>query len=828
MVTLTNTNGFFGAAAGTALHYDFSQISWKDSGSSYDEASVDIGFAGGGVKVEGNYEVEVGLTGAAHLDLGSMTTTMELDGSTAVVDSDGSVLAGFDSSLIDITDFAVEVAGPDAAESYIELGLHAALNMNAKVTAFAWYDVLLDSGSTEGEIFNGNLIDVDQNVSLIPKTTLDVIGGLDGNILTVALGEYFEAKIDLPEFEYDEAEFVTVEGKPDQMVIHGESSPFASIEFGLASFLGLGPWGESVELGFVEAGIEAGLFDAKLAIEANLVQDITVDSDIGFSMTTTLNDDVITGTMGDAVTFDTPEGEGDFQVTVDYTLYETVESTMSLLINSFIDLKLIFGAAYVSIPAISEKWEFEISVAEERIDLGELLGLSIAFELTHDVSVYISDMGQETYTVHYENFVTEASGAVMKLTTHQVTGQGGKLDNEIIGNGLDNTLLGAAGKDTLRGNDGDDRLNGGAGDDLLDGGAGSDSVGYLTSRKGMTIDLLGGFAYGMGDDKLVSIENAHGSNHADWIGGDAGANVLRGANGNDTVQALGGDDTVDGGFGSDMLDGGEGIDTLSYASGTLGGVSLTLGTDAWASDGFFIDVITNFENLTGSSFADTLGGDDGANVLRGGAGDDLLSGNGGDDRLTGGAGADVMDGGAGIDTVVYASSTGRVNVYLNEGLGLNGDAAGDTYFNIENVFGSNFDDLFVGSASDNTMFGNAGSDYMYGDEGHDVLVGGEGDDNLKGEAGNDSLAGGAGDDYLDGGFGDDSFYFSTGTDIVVGDDGVDTIIFDMNFADANLEGLGADGRYYISNDAGDRVGFGYSTDVLAFLDLTIGTNVLWA
>jgi len=802
MVTLTNTNGYFGKEAGTALEYDFSQISWQNSGTISDDPGLDLGIIWGHLDISGTYDVDVGLTGVAHLDLGSMETSMDLDGSTALVTTAGQG-AKFDSSAISISNFTIDATGPDAAESYIELGLHTALSLDVSVTAYAAYDIYVASGSTSGEVFSGNLIDVDEDFTLIPHTTLDVIGGLDGNILTVALGEYFEGSIDLPEFEYDDTEYQTNDGKPDTLTVHGESSPFATLEFGLASFLGLGPWGESVEIGFVDAGLEAGLFDVKLTAEANLVQDITVESEIGFSMTTTLNDDVITGTMGDTVTFDTPEGEGDFEVTIDYSLIETVDSIMSLKLNSFIDWKMLFGEAYLSIPSISEKLSFEFALVEDRIDLGELLGLSVSFELTHDVTTYTSDAGQETYTVHFENFVTLASGASLTLTTNQISAFGGKVDNTINGNDLANTLIGARGDDTINGNGGDDRLNGGEGNDQLNGGDGVDMVVYGKSKGGVTIDLEHNMAYGdgVGTDTLDLIEDATGSGFGDWILGNGRDNELNGARGNDTIDGGAGNDVIDGGFGDDVLTGGDGIDTLSYRSVTLGGVTATLGQDAFVSDTFFNDVIAGFENITGSRFADNLTGDAGANILRGGLGDDTLDGAGGDDRLGGGAGADAMVGGDGVDTVAYLGSTGGVNIYLNDGIGLFYDAQGDTFTGIENVIGSNFNDFMVGSAAGDGFYGMDGNDYFYG------------------EAGDDTLDGGAGDDIMNGGDGDDVFYASSGTDFVVGDDGVDTIIFAGNIADYVLQVNFDDGRVHVTDGLGMDVGYGYSTEYLSFADI---------
>jgi Ca2+-binding RTX toxin-like protein len=56
------------------------------------------------------------------------------------------------------------------------------------------------------------------------------------------------------------------------------------------------------------------------------------------------------------------------------------------------------------------------------------------------------------------------------------------------------------------------------------------------------------------------------------------------------------------------------------------------------------DTYTAIENLLGSAFADTLGGDGNANVIEGGAGNDTLTGNAGNDTF-------VFHAGFGLDTI---------------------------------------------------------------------------------------------------------------------------------------------------------------------------------
>ncbi len=64
------------------------------------------------------------------------------------------------------------------------------------------------------------------------------------------------------------------------------------------------------------------------------------------------------------------------------------------------------------------------------------------------------------------------------------------------------------------------------------------------------------------------------------------------------------------------------------------------------------DIYVGIENLQGSLFNDTLGGDNNANTLGGLAGNDALDGRGGNDTLGGEAGNDTLVGGAGNDVLV--------------------------------------------------------------------------------------------------------------------------------------------------------------------------------
>jgi Ca2+-binding RTX toxin-like protein len=135
-----------------------------------------------------------------------------------------------------------------------------------------------------------------------------------------------------------------------------------------------------------------------------------------------------------------------------------------------------------------------------------------------------------------------------------------------------------------------------------------------------------------------------------------------------------------------------------------------------------------------------------ADVIIGNAGKDTIYGLGGNDIIKGGGGADILNGGCGIDTATYEDSGVGVWVSLKVGAGSYGAAEGDTLISIENLYGSNHDDILLGDAGDNKLEGAGGDDIIKGGGGADKLLGGDGDDNLYSDGLMDKLDGGDGID----------------------------------------------------------------------------------
>ncbi len=153
--------------------------------------------------------------------------------------------------------------------------------------------------------------------------------------------------------------------------------------------------------------------------------------------------------------------------------------------------------------------------------------------------------------------------------------------------------------------------------------------------------------------------------------------------------------------------------------------------------------------IKGTYSYDGLQGTNGSDIIFGYGARDVIKGNGGNDVLKGGGGADKLFGGTGIDTADYSDSNVGVQVSLKLGGGSYGTAHGDRLYEIENVSGSNHDDILEGDENANVLYGEAGNDVLKGGGGADTLRGGGGSDQLNSD----------GDDNLDGGAGVDTAYF---------------------------------------------------------------------
>jgi len=278
---------------------------------------------------------------------------------------------------------------------------------------------------------------------------------------------------------------------------------------------------------------------------------------------------------------------------------------------------------------------------------------------------------------------------------------------------------------------------------------------------------------------------------------------------------------------ANLSDGDNALLLLAGAAAIVGGIAFATSGGGDDNDVGNLAPIVNVPTegadlLTGTDGDDTInglgGGDEinglaGNDTLSGSAGNDTLRGGAGDDVLAGGSGTDALDGGAGNDTNSFADIGQNVTASIAEGTASYGGVS-ETFTNIENLRGSNNDDVLTGDGGANVLEGGAGNDVLAGRGGVDVIDGGEGIDtnsfegigvgvtatvnadgtgtasygmvdetftgieNLRGSDNDDVLvATGAAANVIEGGAGDDLIAGGGGVDVLDGGEGNDTNSF---------------------------------------------------
>ena len=129
----------------------------------------------------------------------------------------------------------------------------------------------------------------------------------------------------------------------------------------------------------------------------------------------------------------------------------------------------------------------------------------------------------------------------------------------------------------------------------------------------------------------------------------------------------------------------------------------------------------------------TIDGGIGGDSLRGGGGADIVSGGDGGDSLNLTAGADDLSGGSSFDTV-STFVLNAVTVSLND-IGDDGQAGGaqgaNVHSDIENLRGTNGNDVLIGSNAANEIDGFDGNDRLVGEGGLDFFTLGLGNDTVE-------------------------------------------------------------------------------------------------
>ncbi len=217
-----------------------------------------------------------------------------------------------------------------------------------------------------------------------------------------------------------------------------------------------------------------------------------------------------------------------------------------------------------------------------------------------------------------------------------------------------------------------------------------------------------GFEYGWGNTTsganamlVKNFDHILGTSSNDYFVGNANANQINALGGSNTIYGLGGNDTITAIDGTNNIDGGNGTDLVNFqytntgVSGTLAQNSgnYTYGVSVFLADGTFL----------GAS----------------------------DKNSTWGAGYSI-----------YQARTGTTGANFYS-----------TITNVENINGSDYDDVLYGNGGANVIYGNNGNDVLAGNGGADSLYGGSGNDTFRVTSAN--LAATA---LFDGGTGTDTLY----------------------------------------------------------------------
>ena len=421
-------------------------------------------------------------------------------------------------------------------------------------------------------------------------------------------------------------------------------------------------------------------------------------------------------------------------------------------------------------------------------------------------AVSSASIGDQTATLNLD-------GADDNVT---ITGAGGLLVHGQTTGGLN------SGKDWDSEQDGDQTVPAdGTFTVIVNGGAGNDAITVVAKTTEIASAKLNGEA---GDDVLI------GADSSDTLDGGDGNDRLIAGKANDLMLGGAGNDTLvwNNGDGSDRANGEAGNDVAEVnGAPTLGDVftldpvvggtiklrrtNLVPFTFDADTERFEVNALGGNDSITandgvgaftllsvdGGAGADMVKGSEGADLILGGEGDDVLNGGGGDDRIVGDRGTDTMNGGAGDDTLVWNNGDGTDVANGDDGrddVEVNGaPAAGDVFAVRPNGARIRFErtnlvPFSIDAGSSETLHANG----LGGDD--TVTVGDVGAFSVTaaGGAGNDTLTGGGSPETLLGGSGNDTITAGGGLDIVSGDEGDDRVDVRDRTADVARGGDGND------------------------------------
>lgn len=348
--------------------------------------------------------------------------------------------------------------------------------------------------------------------------------------------------------------------------------------------------------------------------------------------------------------------------------------------------------------------------------------------------IFIAGAGADGYdggADRDEVFYTNATVGITVSTIDPTQGTGIAagdtfLDIEYIhGSNFDDVLVGDVQR--LFGRDGNDTLQDGAGAQRLIGGAGSDTF-RLIAGDGVQ-DQVNDFTIGedVFDLSLWGVTQLTDLDIFETTNGQGNPQ------GRLTIAYNGESIRVDGLADADIASLTESHFIFALPSDEGGPGGNPSGGGASVEGNGSDDIIdANFVDVDGDSISDegqAIFAGDGDDRVYDGAGDDTVDGGDGRDIFFAGGGADSYDGGADRDEVRYSTATEGLTINTVDGSQGTGIAAGDTFTNVEYVYGTDFDDVIVGDVE--RLFGLSGNDVLQDGAGAQRLVGGAGADTFR-------------------------------------------------------------------------------------------------
>ncbi len=336
----------------------------------------------------------------------------------------------------------------------------------------------------------------------------------------------------------------------------------------------------------------------------------------------------------------------------------------------------------------------------------------------------------------------------------------------LFGSTFGDTLGGDGKRNVIYGEQGDDTIFGNGSDDPEDGD-----------------DLWGGF----GDDTI------HGGREGDALFGEIGDDTLV------IVANPGFPSSINGGSGRDLLDASAVADSLYFNASQNVVTFFSVETPLDMQNLYLV------EDVIGTGLADEILGDEASNNFVGGGGSDKVAGGAGNDFIVGGAGDDALDGNLDNDTILGGAGSDYILASLGND-SINGGDGNDilVYSPTINLMPGDYTlpvlerlsvDLVTGVASfyaPETGFSHrnelASVENVGGSNANDVMRGDSADNQMPGYHGDDRIEGRGGGDFLNG---------SLGNDVLFGDNaaGSGMDLFYMNAGDETQQYLRSDGAF---------------------------------